>query len=324
MSRRLFAIDLITLTRSADPDVKRRLLTALVDLFIAAHDVCSPDDAESLGKLMAELIFDLDADSRAEFAVRLATCATAPREMIVKLANDRIAVARPVLAVSPVLTDDDLIEIAQTQGKEHLLALSGRPALPQSVTEQLILRGFRPAILRAISNPDAELSTACRAVLDRLASSDIELRKALEIRDGDMAAGNSGGAEEMLHLEEPASDEEAEPDVLVLSNEPAAAAERSDEDESEAIQVRESDLLAAARTRRLDDAMEMFSALAGEREAQVATLFRNADIGSIAAHCKRAGISGLTFEAVAELCLHLADAPPYRVLAAIKKNRSAF
>ncbi len=317
MSGGLFAIDLATLTKSADPDAKRRLLGALVDLFLAAHDVCSPDDAESLGRLMAELIFDLDPESRTEFAVRLATCATAPRDLIVKLGNDKIAIARPVLAASDALTEDDLIEIAQTQSKEHLLALSGRPALPQSVTAQLILRGCRPAILRAISNPDAELSHACRTALDRLAAFDIELRRALEIRDGDMRAVNSNG-------EQPTPDKEAEPDVLVLSNGPPATPEESDEDGREAIPVRESDLLAAARTRRLDDTLEMFAALTGQREAQVTALFRSADIASIAAHCKRAGVSGLTFEATAELCLHLSDAPPYRVLTAIKKSRSAF
>ncbi len=319
MATGLFAIDLATLTKCADPDAKRRLLGALVELFIVAHETCSPDDAAALGKLMAELIFDLDQELRAEFAVRLANCATAPRELIVQLANDRIAVARPVLAASGALTADDLIEIAQTQSHEHLLALSVRSALPQSVTAQLILRGARPAILRAIGNPDADLSPACRAALDRHAALDFELRMALEIRDG-LIAGGEVREDARAHDEpQPGLGED---EVLVLSDESAAPEE--DDGGIRPFPIRESDLLAATRARRLEDALRMFAGLTGQRESQITSLFRNADVGAIATLCRRAGVSGLTFEATAELCLHLSEAPPYRVLGAIQKNRSAF
>src|SRR5262249_18047006 len=56
---------------------------------------------------------DVGMSIRIALAERLADDATAPHELIVLLADDRIEVARPVLMRSRVLTEPDLIQIAR-------------------------------------------------------------------------------------------------------------------------------------------------------------------------------------------------------------------
>ena len=53
------------------------------------------------------------------------------RELVLTLANDDAVVATPILQMSPLLYDDDLVQIARTCGETHRSAIAGRPALAE-------------------------------------------------------------------------------------------------------------------------------------------------------------------------------------------------
>ena len=78
----------------------------------------------------------------------------APREAVRRLAfHDDALVAAPVLTKSKPLSEKDLIEIANTRGQQHLLAISGRETLNEAVTDVLIKRGGAKRPIRIASAP---------------------------------------------------------------------------------------------------------------------------------------------------------------------------
>ena len=66
----------------------------------------------------------------------------APRDAVRKLAfHEDASVAAPVLRKSARVSDADLIEIADIRGQEHLLAISGRETLSETLSDLLVTRG---------------------------------------------------------------------------------------------------------------------------------------------------------------------------------------
>ena len=103
--------------------------------------------------------------------------------MIRRLArNDEIAVAGPVLTQSARLTSDDLIEIAGSKSQQHLLAISGRRELEETVTDVLIERGDRETVHRLARNAGARFSENGFTTLVRNAESDESLAEKLGLR----------------------------------------------------------------------------------------------------------------------------------------------
>jgi uncharacterized protein (DUF2336 family) len=109
-------------------------------------------------------------------SIQLAPVAQAPSSVIRRLAmNDEIAVAGPVLTESARLSTEDLIEIAETKGEQHLLAISGRWWLKEVLTDALLARRYPTVSRRIISNPGARVSAAGFAIVVAQAESDPEL-----------------------------------------------------------------------------------------------------------------------------------------------------
>ena len=97
----------------------------------------------------------------AEMSTQLASVKQAPPGVIRRLArHDEITIARPVLTESARLTPEDLVELAETKGEQHLLAISGRWWLNEVVTDALLKRHYPSVSLRLVSNPGAKMSAA--------------------------------------------------------------------------------------------------------------------------------------------------------------------
>jgi uncharacterized protein (DUF2336 family) len=89
--------------------------------------------------------------------------------------NDEISIARPVLTESARLTAEDLVELAQTKGEQHLLAISGRWWLTEIVTDALLKRHYPSVSRRLVTNPGARMSASGYAVVLKQAENDPEL-----------------------------------------------------------------------------------------------------------------------------------------------------
>jgi hypothetical protein len=96
--------------------------------------------------------------------------------------DDEIAVAGTVLASSNRLTTGTLVEIAKSKGQDHLFAISGRPDLPEAVTDVIVDRGERRVIRKLGNNASAHFSDAGYRGMVAHAEADDELTEILGLR----------------------------------------------------------------------------------------------------------------------------------------------
>ena len=105
------------------------------------------------------LITEIETKARVELSNQLAPVDNAPTQVVRRLArDDDIVVAGPVLKQSAKLAETDLVDIAQTKSQAHLLAISERPGIAESVTDVLVRRGDREVAYRVADNREARLS----------------------------------------------------------------------------------------------------------------------------------------------------------------------
>jgi uncharacterized protein (DUF2336 family) len=148
--------ELLAMARSRSGDDRQRLLlaiTALCDANPPAEEI-----SEVLGEVLLTLAQQVEREVRRTLAERLAKADWAPHDLINMLALDEIEIARPILASSPVLRDDDMIVILLQATIEHQIEVARRPALSGRVADAIIDRA-EPATLTALaSNRTAEIS----------------------------------------------------------------------------------------------------------------------------------------------------------------------
>jgi uncharacterized protein (DUF2336 family) len=117
-----------------------------------------------------------DAEERVRMALsaNLKECPFLPHEIALTLANDIETVSKPILAFSPILTDDDLIEIISSQGEEKQKAIASRSSVSPNVSDALIDTRNEVVVSTLVANDRAEISTnSMQRVLDDFESSDL-------------------------------------------------------------------------------------------------------------------------------------------------------
>ncbi len=138
---------------------RARTLQRITSLFLNSADLFNDEHVELFDGVFTRLIEEIETKARAELAHRLAPVSNAPVEAMRRLAkDDDIAVAGPVLEQSSRLGDADLVDIARTKSQAHLLAISGRTGIAESVTDELIRRGDRQVVRSVADNRAARLS----------------------------------------------------------------------------------------------------------------------------------------------------------------------
>ena len=94
----------------------------------------------------------------------------APREVAVELARDpEPKVAAPVLRHSPVLTDDDLVDIVEGGAPDWAhQAIAARPKVSDRVSSALVKAGATPTVTRLLKNANAEIGEpTMEGIVDR-------------------------------------------------------------------------------------------------------------------------------------------------------------
>jgi hypothetical protein len=145
--------------RSGSRDERVTSLRRVTDLFLATSDRLNDEQIEVFDDVLSRLMEHVETKALSEFSQRLAPIDAAPNDVVQTLArNDEVEVAEPVLAQSKRLTNDDLIEIAETKGQSHLRAISCRKQLAAPVTDALLRRGDREVVDRLAGNAGASFS----------------------------------------------------------------------------------------------------------------------------------------------------------------------
>jgi uncharacterized protein (DUF2336 family) len=157
----------LLLARDRDAGVRADLADKIAQLAPGL----SRETHERLRKLTDEVLQILVCDQvtrvRQVIAETLKDVADAPPEIIRLLARDcELVVAGPVLECSPVLSDQDLLEIiAQTPIAGAVAAIARRPGLPQPVADAIGAGVDETAIAALLANPSAQIR---EETLDRI------------------------------------------------------------------------------------------------------------------------------------------------------------
>src|SRR5450755_2961318 len=164
----------------------------VTDLFLASAGSFDSEQIDLFDNVLERLVKTIEiraiADVSArialvEMSVQLAPVAQAPPAVVRRLArNDEITIAGPVLTESARLSEHDLVDIAETKGEQHLLAISARWWLKEIVTDALLARRYPSVSRRLVNNPGARVSAAGFAVVLAQAESDPELAVETGIR----------------------------------------------------------------------------------------------------------------------------------------------
>ena len=158
-------------------------LRRVTDLFLRDAQVLNDDQIDLFDVVIARLATAIETSARIELAERLSNVPTAPRGIVRSLAHDEIAVARPILARSERLSDDDLVAVALAKGRDHMLAISERDSLTEPVTDVLVKRGDRIVVHAVAKNPGARFSEVGMAALVDRSRADDALQTLLGERD---------------------------------------------------------------------------------------------------------------------------------------------
>ena len=155
------------------PDRQALTLRYLTDLYLVGAEQFSSDDLALVDDMFVRLLEAIEDSARALLASRLGPAAKAPPKVLHRLAcDDMIDVASPVLTQSEALDDATLIECAVTKTQDHMLAISQRKTLSESVTDVLVKRGDRDVVLSTAKNAGARFSKNSFAVLVKRAQGD--------------------------------------------------------------------------------------------------------------------------------------------------------
>lgn len=173
-------VDQISLEK--DNEKRLQLLRAVTDLFFVRSGQQSEIERELFDDVLSKLAGEAEKHIRAELSGRMASSAEAPKGLIKQLAHDEIEVASPVLSQSPILTDEDLVEIAEKTGQSHMLAISRRETLSETVTDVLVERGDTEVARSVARNEGAAFSETSYHSLVIRAAKDKELQTNLSER----------------------------------------------------------------------------------------------------------------------------------------------
>jgi uncharacterized protein (DUF2336 family) len=170
--------------RSGTPDRRAATLRHVTDLFFLHNNASlSEQQIKLFDEVLCLLIAHVESRARAELGQRLASLDWAPSEVIQQLAgDDEIAVAGNVLVNSSRVKTGVLWEIANIQGQDHLLAISGRKNLPEVITDVIVDRGEPTVIRKLANNASARFSDQGYSGIVARAESDDELVEILGLR----------------------------------------------------------------------------------------------------------------------------------------------
>ena len=160
-----------------------QLFRNMAQLYSYVSDRCDDEQVAQYDEVLCQLAELVETEARVHVAKLLAPLDRAPGNVVVKLANDQIEVAQPLLEFSNVLSDDDLIDIVTTQSEDHRVAIAGRQQVAERVGDAIVEHGQTASVHRLVRNASAELGQQALERLVERATNDAEIAENLRGRE---------------------------------------------------------------------------------------------------------------------------------------------
>jgi len=142
--------------RSAPPGERAEATSALARAYL--HSDLSADDLAAAEGAMIMLLDDPSPLVRRALAEVFASSQKAPRIVVHALAADQPDVALPILSHSPILLEDDLVDLIATGQADTQVAIAGRALLSRPLAAAIAEVGPAEACLALLENADAEIA----------------------------------------------------------------------------------------------------------------------------------------------------------------------
>ncbi len=155
---------------SADPTPARRAATMLAVAKTYQMGDLSPEEREIAHAIINTVLPEAELDFRRQLAETLKNTRGLDRAIARRLAEDVMDVARPVLAESLALADEDLVAVIEHRSIEHARVVATRLHLSAAVSTALIKTDDETVVMRVAANENAAIpAQAYHRMLDRFA-----------------------------------------------------------------------------------------------------------------------------------------------------------
>src|SRR5690348_7329397 len=141
--------------RNAAPGERAEATSALARAYL--YSDLSADDRAAAEGAMIMLLDDSSPLVRRALADVFAASESAPRVIVHALANDQPEIAISILALSPLMSDADLVDLVATAQPAAQAAIASRAALDRSVAAALAEVGAAQACLALLENHGADV-----------------------------------------------------------------------------------------------------------------------------------------------------------------------
>ena len=152
--------------RAARPGERAEATSALARAYL--HSDLSADDLAAAEGAMIMLLDDPSPLVRQAMAEVFASSQKAPHVVVHALAGDQFEVAQPLIERSPLLGDDDLIELINAGKPQVQFAIANRPLLSVTVAAAIAEEGTADACLTLLENSEASITlSSVDRIIDR-------------------------------------------------------------------------------------------------------------------------------------------------------------
>ncbi|MCZ8277789.1 MAG: DUF2336 domain-containing protein [Acetobacteraceae bacterium] len=151
-----------TLTEDENAEVRESLAKRVAEIMPSLTSSSHDRLAQALHPILLKLAEDTVAQIRFIIADAAKNLSTVPRDAVLRLAMDtEIRVAEPIIRLSPLLTEEDLLMmVASPPSNGTLQAVARRIGIGEAVTDALITQGDRAAIGLMLENTSAKIRAA--------------------------------------------------------------------------------------------------------------------------------------------------------------------
>jgi len=155
---------------AADRSPANRASTMLRVGEVLASGVVGTEERLIAYQIIDRVLPEAEIEIRAELSKFLKHVPWLDHRLALKLANDVLEVAEPILAESLALSDEDLLAVIDRHSIGHARAIAKRRTLAGSVSTALIKTEDEVCVLRVATNDNAEIEPASlHRLLDRFA-----------------------------------------------------------------------------------------------------------------------------------------------------------
>jgi len=156
---------LLDLAHDRTTQGRSQLVSAIGDLMGDRGRILTLQERALINDILKKLIQDVARTVRKALAEKLALSPQAPREVAAILANDEFDIASPILLNSPLLEDEDLMEIVRHRTLSHRLAVAMRRSLTERVSDELVATNSIDVVKALLENHGAKISAATMTYL---------------------------------------------------------------------------------------------------------------------------------------------------------------